>query len=133
MSQQSRLETPWTRHAIRRAPVETVELLRQCKEYSIHLGEPRIVATSAGIRIVRDILPTDSFWRMWERYYWTFKKMGVVVSKDKGNWTTRLWTRLAPDARPIINLSDPIKLEGGCLLYRLTLLGSSSFGRASGP
>jgi len=125
MSQGSGFETPWTLPAIRRAPVESFELLRQCQEYSIHLGGPRIVATSVGIRVVREILSTESFWRMWERYYWTFKKMGVVVSKDNGNWTTRLWTRLAPDARPIIKLSDPIELEGGCLLYRLTLLGSS--------
>src|SRR5262249_28047576 len=28
----------------------------------------------------------------------TFKKMGVVVSKENGNWATRLWTRLPEPA-----------------------------------
>jgi hypothetical protein len=92
------LETPWTRPAIRRAPIECFELLQQCEDYSIRLGKPRIVATSSGPRIVRAIVPTEIFWRNWERYFWTFKKMGVVVSKESGNWATRLWTRL-PELR----------------------------------
>jgi hypothetical protein len=92
------LETPWTRPAIRRAPVESLELLQRCEEYGIRLGEPRIVSTSFGSRIVRTIVPTGTFWRNWDRYFWTFKRLGVVVSREDENWSTRLWTR-PPKAR----------------------------------
>src|SRR6266536_2080223 len=87
-------ETPWTRGAIRCAPMESSELLRQCEECSIRLGEPGIVATSSGPRVVRAILPTEPFWRNWERYFWTVKKVGIIVSKHNENCTARLWTRL---------------------------------------
>ena len=104
---ESTLETPSTRYAIRRAPIECSELLQQCEDYSIRLGEPRIVATSSGLRIARAIVPTETFWRNWDRYFWTFKKMGVVVSKENGNWATRLWTRL-PEPR-----TAGLQQEGG--------------------
>src|SRR5205085_410733 len=85
-------DRPWTRSSIRRAPIESQKLLRDCEQYSIRLGEPRIVGTSCGPRVMRPIIPTEAFWRNWSRYYWTFKRLGVIVDRDDG--TARLWTRL---------------------------------------
>jgi hypothetical protein len=124
MYQSSKFETPQTFAIIRDAPLECFELLRQYNEYELRLAGPRVVATSAGVRLVREVALTESLWRIWSQHYWKLTKLGLVVSKDDGKWTARLWTRLAPNTRPIIKLSHPVKLEGGRLLYRLILLGS---------
>jgi len=124
MYQPSKFETPQTFATIRDAPLECFELLRQCNDYELRLAGPRIVATSAGIRLVREVALTESLWRIGSQHDWRLTKLGIVVSEDEGKWTARLWTRLTPDTRPIIKLSDPIELEGGRLLYRLILLGS---------
>src|SRR5205085_6103852 len=92
----------------------------------LRFSEPRIVATSGGLRLVREIALTESFWRIWAQHYCNLAKLGIVVSEHGEKWTARLRTRLTPQTRPIIKLSYPIELEGGRLLYRLTLLGSSS-------
>jgi hypothetical protein len=126
MYEQPLFETPRTLAAIRRAPIESFELLRQFQDYNVRLSQPRVVATSAGIRLVREISATKPFWLMWGLHCGNLTKLGIVLSKDEENRTARLWTRLAPNVRPIIRISDPIELETGCLLYRLVLLGTSS-------
>ncbi len=128
MYQPSKFETLQTYAAIRDAPAECFELLRQCDEYRLRLTKPRMIATSTGIRLVREVAFTESLWRIWTQHYWILTKLGIVVSDNEGKWTARLWTRLTRDTRPIIELSRPIELEGGRSLYRLILLGSSSEG-----
>src|SRR5919199_199617 len=100
--------SPWIGSCISRAPFETEELLELCESYSIRLGEPRIVATFSGPRVVRTIVPTVIFWRNWDRYYWTFRRLGVIV--NKADLAAMLWTRLAPNAKPILDLPDRTQL-----------------------
>lgn len=75
--------------------METIESVNA--ETLLPWGEPKVVQTKLGLRILRKSQATSSFWTVWKSQKEKLKKEGVSVSKDTvDNWEVCWWVE-APE------------------------------------
>ena len=59
--------------------------------YGIEFGEPRIVKTIRGERLVRSGKPTEEFWATWNKKKAELKEAGISVTKTNGGYVVNYW------------------------------------------
>jgi hypothetical protein len=97
----TRFETEFTAGAIERARPESPAVLQECADRGLELSLPMTVRTSFGLRIMREIKASETFWKIWRDSSENCRRVGICPTKEEGKWVIRLWNSTGKrQARP---------------------------------